>query len=85
MSKWILVLALIAPTAVLGRQEPRPPGTETRAWLELQRSGNAALGAPRPMSGEVADKVYERYLRSFGHPIPDTFNRERFVSEGSSN
>lgn len=55
-----------------------PNGEETRAWLQLQKSGNASLGAPRPMTGEVADQVYRRYLESFTRPVPEDFERESF-------
>lgn len=62
--------------------EPRV-GDDTRAWLELQNSGNASLGVVRPMPGEVADKVYQRYLDSFDNEIPETYERESFVSSSS--
>lgn len=58
-------------------------GAEVRAWTELQKSGNASLGAIRPMPGEIADRVYERYLQSFTRPIPEQYGRESFVG-GSS-
>ncbi|THF64458.1 DUF3613 domain-containing protein [Pseudothauera rhizosphaerae] len=51
---------------------PAAAATEpTRAWLALQRSGAAASAQPQPLSGEVMEKVYERYLESFAHPVPD--------------
>lgn len=57
--------------------EVRPPsGVETRAWLDLQKSGAVAAGDDRPMSGEVADRVYQRYLDSHTRAIPETFKRE---------
>lgn len=75
-------LALSWSSAVLAEQEtpPSPPtGETTRAWLELQRSNNASWGTPRPMPGEVAERVYARYLKSFEQPIPEQFAREGFV------
>lgn len=57
-------------------------GAEARAWLQLQTSNDAAVGAPEPMPGEVATRVYERWLKSFEYPIPETFERERFVEGG---
>jgi hypothetical protein len=78
-----LALLLIVP--VVAGAGSAPLGAETRAWLELQRNGNASNATPRPMPGEVADKVYERYLNSFAHPIPDSFSREQFVSGGGGN
>lgn len=58
-------------------------GAETRAWTELQASGSAATGDARPMPGEVADAVYQRYVNSFKHPIPQQF-QQTSGSEGSS-
>lgn len=50
-------------------------GAETRAWIDLQASGSAAVGDARPMPGEVADAVYQRYVNSFKQPIPAQFQR----------
>lgn len=46
-------------------------GESTRAWLALQRSGAAASARSQPLSGEVMENVYARYLKSFTHPVPD--------------
>jgi hypothetical protein len=51
-------------------------GKQTRSALELQRSGQAASGTERPMSGAVAERTYQRYLDSFTHPIPESFKDE---------
>jgi hypothetical protein len=85
LQKLLIGLALAAPLAALAADPLSPRlGGSTRAWLELQRSGNASLATPRPMPGEVADKVYERYVNSFAHAIPETFSREQFVGGSSS-
>lgn len=85
----LVAAALLALPAIVHAQEAAPaaadePGAETRAWLQLQTSNNAALGAARPMPGEVADAVFARYVKSFTHPIPETFNRDKFVEGGGS-
>ena len=51
-------------------------GADTRAWLQLQASGNAAVGTARPLPGEAADAIYQRYLDSFTHPVPEQFERQ---------
>ena len=56
------------------------PGS-AREWLSLQAGGTAASSEPRPMPGEVADAVYERYLNSFKHPIPEQFRRQSSGSD----
>lgn len=78
-----MLAALATQVAVADEPAPAPLGTDTRAWLQLQASGNASKGELRPMPGEVADKVYDRYLQSFDNQIPDEFERETFVSGGS--
>jgi hypothetical protein len=78
------VLAVLCATAATA-QDAAPPrvGEDTRAWLELQHSGNAADGAIRAQPGEVADKAYQRYLKSFDNTIPEEYKRDSFVSSGS--
>lgn len=51
-----------------------PPATAQ--WLELQRSGQAA-GAAGRLPGDAAERVYQRYLNSFDHPIAENFERYR--------
>lgn len=80
-------LLLSLPLAALA-QEPdtsREPavGDDTRTWTEYQQSGRGAEGETRPMPGEVADKVYQRYLNSFDNKIPERYEREKFVSSGT--
>ncbi len=78
-----VAIALIAGGGSVAAESGEPQvGDQTRAWLELQDSGNAALGALRPLPGEVADKVYQRYVESFDNQIPERYERERFVSSG---
>jgi len=71
--------AATAATAQATEAEPahvplrRPVGDATRDLLALQREGRAASPTPRPIAGEVADLSYQRYLKSFTHPIPADF------------
>lgn len=60
-------------------------GAGTRNWLELQVSGSAASTTARPLPGDAASHVYERYSNSFKHPIPEKFARESFSTDGGSN
>lgn len=48
----------------------------THKWLELQRSGKAASTQAQPISGEVMDKVHQRYIKSFERPIPEFYEHE---------
>lgn len=58
------------------------PGS-ARDWLELQKSGSAASPVARPVPGEIADRTFKRYADSFSQPIPETLNREEFLSKNS--
>lgn len=62
--------------------EPAPLGTDTRAWLDLQKSPSAQANESRPVPGEVAERTYQRYVKSFDYPIPEQFKRESFKSSG---
>ncbi|MBX6421465.1 MAG: DUF3613 domain-containing protein [Nevskia sp.] len=57
-------------------------GSETNAWLAAQIASTS--GTPRPMPGEVASRVYQRYLDSFTHPIPEEYGRQGFIGGGGS-
>jgi len=81
MKKFLILLALLAPVAHAEETAAEPrTGDDTRAWVDLQKSGAASVATVQPMPGEVADKVYKRYVDSFGYPIPETFKRDDFVS-----
>jgi hypothetical protein len=75
---------VVAAAPAFAETAATPVGTDTRAWLQLQASGDAADGSERPMPGEVADRVYQRYLKSFEQPIPTEFKREQISSGGGS-
>ena len=81
----VAALGLVLP-AVADEAATKPLlGAETRAWVELQQSGQQASGAPRPMPGEMADSVYQRYLESFKQPIPAEFKRQSASETGNAN
>lgn len=48
-------------------------GERTERLLELQRSGRIASRQRQSLSGEVQSRVYDRYLQSFTHAIPDAY------------
>lgn len=79
-------LAGIAP--VMAQEAAAPPlpqlGSDTRAWLDLQKSASAQTPDLRAVPGEVAEQVYQRYINSFKYPIPQAFARETFIESGGS-
>lgn len=83
--KALLPLLLLIALPVAAQEEAAPEqGASTREWLELQKSGNTAAPESRPLPGEAADKVYQRYVDSYGRPLPETFPREGFGTGGGS-
>lgn len=72
-------VAMAAPPASATAVDDGSIGAGTRSWLDLQVSGAASVNEPRPMPGEVATRVYGRYLKSFTYPIPQMFPRQSFV------
>ena len=48
-------------------------GSQTRQWLDMQRDGSQASQQAQTLPGPVMDQVYQRYIKSFGHPIPDLY------------
>lgn len=89
MTRSLLLLVSLTVSAAALASPPRlapeatAVGAEARAWLDLQKSGQAASSATRGQPGEVADKVYQRWLDSHEQPIPAQFSREGF-SGGAS-
>lgn len=63
-----------APVMAATEPAPRAVGDATSQLLALQRSGAAASPVPRPITGDVAARSYQRYLKSFEHPIPERFD-----------
>ena len=68
---------------------PAPPdaiGVQTKLWLSTQIAAPAT--DPRPMPGEQATLVYQRYLNSFAQPIPQYLGGRSFTTSttgGGSN
>lgn len=86
MNKLLMILALTTSFAAWADDKDANYriGDDVRAWTDLQKSGAASNKTVQPMPGEIADKVYDRYLKSFDYPIPQNFNRENFVAGGGS-
>lgn len=80
----VALLLCAGPLAaeIPGEGHDRDPGAETRAWLQLQSSGEQAAPSPR-QPGDAASRSYRRYLKSFERPIPDSYFKDSkgFVGE----
>jgi hypothetical protein len=86
----LILLALLLGLPLAAAAEDKAAAThevgqQTREALELQRSGQSASTTERPASGEVADRMHQRYVDSFSHPIPKSFkDEEREFVKGSN-
>ena len=88
----IIPLCLLGACAAVGERGAAPSGGDTpkraetgeatRQWLDRERQGQQAAAQPQPLSGPVQEQIYERYQKSFSHPIPERFESER-VNSGS--
>lgn len=79
----VLGLIAISPLSLAQDAATTPVPGSARDWIELQANGTAASPVARPLPGELADRSYQRYADSFSKPIPDTLDREEFLSGGS--
>lgn len=57
------------------------PKTTTQKLLEQQRSGQYASEHEQHLSGKVNSEVYNRYVKSFSHAIPERFSKDTFTAE----
>jgi hypothetical protein len=93
MRGWMMIMALTLPLTALAQTpaaaDSSAPaqdgafGSQTRLWLDTQISGANSVTEERPMPGEVATRVYQRYLNSFTYPIPQRFTSDSFKSTGT--
>lgn len=51
-------------------QFPVAEESRTRAWLDLQRSGQQASAYKQPLSGPAMKEIYRGYVDSFGQRPP---------------
>lgn len=74
--------AVEAPVASVTAPAPEPEaewrpalkvGEATYGLLALQAGGTSASKTSRPVTGDVAARIYPRYLKSFEYPIPEKF------------
>lgn len=72
-----ILCAIAAPTLTAEEvhesgvsQSPVAEESRTRAWLDLQRSGQQASSRKQPLSGPVMKEIYRGYVDSFGRLSP---------------
>lgn len=72
--------AMATPPAVESELSAEPEwkpalkvGEATSSLLAFQASGTAASRTARPITGDLAGRSYQRYLKSFEYPIPEKF------------
>lgn len=70
----VMMLALLPMVAMAAEREEPPKLTES--WLELQRSGQGASPHPQGASAAERERSMERWLKSFEHAIPESYERQ---------
>ena len=63
--------------------EPLQVGDATQGLFAWQRSGEIASPTARPIAGNIANRSYERYLKSFEFPIPERMSSTVKSTSGS--
>ncbi|MCT8178325.1 DUF3613 domain-containing protein [Variovorax sp. CY25R-8] len=63
---------------------PLQVGDATMNLLAWQSSGAIASQTPRRIPGDIARRNYERYLKSFEHPIPEYMGSSLNSSNGAA-
>lgn len=81
---WLWAGACAAADNMAAALAPQANGEATRQWLERQRQGSQASAKAQPLPGPVMEQVYERYRKSFAHPVPERFESERLGAGGPS-
>ncbi|CAN7585918.1 DUF3613 domain-containing protein [Variovorax paradoxus] len=62
---------------------PLQVGDATQSLLAWQRSGDIASKTSRPIAGPIAQRSYERYLKSFEFPVPERLSSTVKTTTGS--
>lgn len=75
-----LSVSAMAEPDIIYTQNPTPK-TTTHSLLEMQRSGKNASADEQYLSGKVSTKIYNRYVESFAHSIPERFSSDSFTEE----
>lgn len=70
MSRSLVVLVLAWPA--LTQAATPAPGSQTEAWLELQRSGQQASENPQAASAVQREKAAERFLKTYDFAIKES-------------
>jgi len=86
-----LLCSALCLTSVVALAQPRSVGDDlstsvgvgqtVKNALQMQASGTHAAPV-QPQLHDVGEHVYQRYLKSFDHPIPDTFEENDFSTSG---
>ena len=93
MRQWTAVGLMLMTGISYGADAPAeapPPetrneiGVVSRQWLALQRNGTQASKNPQNLSGQVQEQVYERYRKSFTHPIPERLSSGSIREESAA-
>jgi hypothetical protein len=72
---WLAITTAHAEEPAAGQSTEAEPAVH--AWLEMQRSGDAASPQTQPLSGPVMERVHLRYLKGFEYEQPMYFKHDK--------
>lgn len=73
----IIAVALALATGAASAGDVTDIGDTTRSVLKMQRKGTHSVDV-KPMLKPIAERTYQRLLKSFTQPIPADFDKEGF-------
>lgn len=84
MKRYIVTAAallLSIPAVAAPPAHNSEPQTATARLMAAQRSGELESSNEQYLSGKARSEIYQRYVKSFSHPIPDTFIDKSFKND----
>src|SRR5690606_11494194 len=64
-----------------GQESKQEIGSTTRRLLDVQRQGAQASENRQYVSGAEMQRIYQRYLETFEHPVPEFFIKNDFSAD----
>jgi hypothetical protein len=82
-SMLLMALASLPVLSLAADEAQKVAETQTDTWLALQRSGQVASTHPQNASAAERERSFERWLKSFEHPIPVFFEEQGDMEDGN--
>ena len=82
-SMLLMALASLPVLSPAADEAQKDAEAQTDTWLALQRSGQVASTHPQSAAAAERELSFERWLKSFEHPIPMFFEDQGDMVDGN--